>query len=277
MKVGIYPGSFDPVTFGHLDIIERSAKIVDELVVGVLNNSAKNSLFSLEERVSMIKEMTAHIPNVRVGCFEGLLVDYMKKINATIIIRGLRAVTDFEYELQIAQANGVQNPEIETVFLTSSLNYSYLSSTIVKEFASYGGDISKFVPEQFIDRIVRQYEDEKKKNPKEYHYAYEELKMATVKMKSGVSEINAINQYGERCGLHNYIKLANIIEQNIRRGTGELSFALENELNRALVERKNTALKRGSEISTKLLGPMTVMLIVALVILMVPALMSINM
>ena len=128
-----------------------------------------------------------------------------------------------------------------------------------------------------IERIVRQYEDEKKKNPKEYHYAYEELKMATVKMKSGVSEINAINQYGERCGLHNYIKLANIIEQNIRRGTGELSFALENELNRALVERKNTALKRGSEISTKLLGPMTVMLIVALVILMVPALMSINM
>ena len=128
-----------------------------------------------------------------------------------------------------------------------------------------------------IERIVRHYEDEKKKNPKEYHYAYEELKMATVKMKSGVSEINAINQYGERCGLHNYIKLANIIEQNIRRGTGELSFALENELNRALVERKNTALKRGSEISTKLLGPMTVMLIVALVILMVPALMSINM
>ena len=128
-----------------------------------------------------------------------------------------------------------------------------------------------------IERIVRQYEDEKKKNPKEYHYAYEELKMATVKMKSGVSEINAINQYGERCGVHNYIKLANIIEQNIRRGTGELSFALENELNRALVERKNTALKRGSEISTKLLGPMTVMLIVALVILMVPALMSINM
>ena len=128
-----------------------------------------------------------------------------------------------------------------------------------------------------IERIVRQYEDEKKKNSKKYNYAYEELKMATVKMKSGVSEINAINQYGERCGLHNYIKLANIIEQNIRRGTGELSFALENELNRALVERKNTALKRGSEISTKLLGPMTVMLIVALVILMVPALMSINM
>ena len=130
----------------------------------------------------------------------------------------------------------------------------------------------------FADKILFDSdEDEKKKNSKEYHYAYEELKMATVKMKSGVSEINAINQYGERCGLHNYIKLANIIEQNIRRGTGELSFALENELNKALVERKNTALKRGSKISTKLLGPMTVMLIVALVILMVPALMSINM
>ncbi len=157
MKVAIYPGSFDPVTFGHLDIIERSSKIVDELVIGVLNNSAKNSLFSLEERVSMIKEMTAHLPNVKVGYFEGLLVDYMKEINATIIIRGLRAVTDFEYELQIAQANGVQIEGIETVFLTTNLKYSYLSSTIVKEFASYGGDISKFVPEQFIDRIYAKY------------------------------------------------------------------------------------------------------------------------
>ena len=157
MSIAVYPGSFDPVTLGHLDIIRRSAAIFDHVIVGVLNNTSKKPLFSLEERVSMIKEMTAHIPNVRVGCFEGLLVDYMKKINATIIIRGLRAVTDFEYELQIAQANGVQNPEIETVFLTSSLNYSYLSSTIVKEFALYGGDISKFVPEQFIDRIYAKY------------------------------------------------------------------------------------------------------------------------
>ncbi len=158
MKKAIYPGSFDPLTFGHLDIIERSSKIVDELVIGVLNNSAKNSLFSLDERVSMIKEMTKDLPNVTVGSFDGLLVDYMREIGATIIIRGLRAVTDFEYELQIAQSNHVQDPNIETVFLTTNLQYSYLSSTIVKEFASYKGDISKFVPAQFVDRIYEKYE-----------------------------------------------------------------------------------------------------------------------
>ena len=157
MKRAIYPGSFDPLTLGHLDMIERSAKIVDELVIGVLNNSAKNSLFSLDERVSMKKEMTESMPNVTVASFDGLLVDYMKEINATIIVRGLRAVTDFEYELQIAQTNHVENPEVETIFLTTSLQYSYLSSTIVKEFASYGGDISKFVPARFIDRIYEKY------------------------------------------------------------------------------------------------------------------------
>ena len=157
MKRAIYPGSFEPLTLGHLDMIERSAKIVDELVIGVLNNSAKNSLFSLDERVSMIKEMTESMPNVTVASFDGLLVDYMKEINATIIVRGLRAVTDFEYELQIAQTNHVENPEVETIFLTTSLQYSYLSSTIVKEFASYGGDISKFVPARFIDRIYEKY------------------------------------------------------------------------------------------------------------------------
>ena len=157
MKRAIYPGSSDPLTLGHLDMIKRSAKIVDELVIGVLNNSAKNSLFSLDERVSMIKEMTESMPNVTVASFDGLLVDYMKEINATIIVRGLRAVTDFEYELQIAQTNHVENPEVETIFLTTSLQYSYLSSTIVKEFASYGGDISKFVPARFIDRIYEKY------------------------------------------------------------------------------------------------------------------------
>ena len=157
MSKAIYPGSFDPITFGHIDIIERASKIVDELVVGVLCNSAKNPLFSLDERVSMIEEMIKHLPNVTVQAFDGLLVDYMNKIGATLIVRGLRAVTDFEYELQIAQTNHVQNENIETIFLTTNLNYSYLSSTIVKEFASYGGDISKFVPEQFIERIYAKY------------------------------------------------------------------------------------------------------------------------
>lgn len=161
MKKAIYPGSFDPLTLGHLDIIERSARIVDELVVGVLNNSAKNSLFSLDERVSMIKEMTDSMPNVTVTSFNGLLVDYMREIDATIIVRGVRAVTDFEYELQIAQTNHVENPEVETIFLTTSLQYSYLSSTIVKEFASYGGDLSKFVPARFIDRIYDKYQIKK--------------------------------------------------------------------------------------------------------------------
>lgn len=157
MSKAIYPGSFDPITFGHIDIIERAANIVDELVVGVLCNSAKNPLFSLDERVSMIEEMTKDLPNVTVSSFNGLLVDYMREIGATINIRGLRAVTDFEYELQIAQTNHVQNPDMETIFLTTNLKYSYLSSTIVKEFASYGGDISKFVPEPIIEKIYKKY------------------------------------------------------------------------------------------------------------------------
>lgn len=157
MTKAVYPGSFDPLTYGHLDIITRSAGIFDELIIGVLQNNAKNSLFSLEERVNMIKEMVKDIPNVKVDSFDGLLVDFMSKVGATIIVRGLRAVTDFEYELQIAQSNHVQNPQIETVFLTTNLQYSYLSSTIVKEFASYGGDISKFVPEQFVDQVYAKY------------------------------------------------------------------------------------------------------------------------
>ena len=126
MKKAIYPGSFDPVTNGHVDMIERASKIVDELVVGVLNNSAKNSLFSLDERVSMLKEITKDMPNVTVASFDGLLVDFMEKIDATIIVRGLRAVTDFEYELQIAQSNHRVNPKIDTVFLTTNVKYSYL-------------------------------------------------------------------------------------------------------------------------------------------------------
>jgi len=157
MKRAVYPGSFDPLTLGHLDIIRRSAEIVDELVVSVLHNSAKNSLFSTDERVSMIKEVTKDIPNVKVTAFDGLLVDYVREIDASLIIRGLRAVTDFEYELQLTQTNHILNPQVETIFLTTNLQYSYLSSTIVREIASYGGDISQFVPPEFIDRIFDKY------------------------------------------------------------------------------------------------------------------------
>lgn len=157
MRTAIYPGSFDPATFGHLDIIERSSRLFDQLIVAVLNNSAKNSLFSAEERVSMLKTLTADYPNVRVDSFEGLLIDYAKRVGAGFLVRGLRAVSDFEYELQIAQTNHVEYPGIDTIFLTTSLNYSYLSSTIVREFASYGGDIRHFVPAEIIPLIYDKY------------------------------------------------------------------------------------------------------------------------
>ena len=153
MLKGIYPGSFDPVTYGHLDVIERSSKLVDELIVGVLNNKAKSPLFSAEERVRMLNEVTKDMPNVTVVPFEGLLVDFARKMDAGLVIRGLRAITDFEYELQMAQTNHKMEPDVETVFLTTSLDYSYLSSTTVKEVAACGGDISQFVPGIVADLI----------------------------------------------------------------------------------------------------------------------------
>lgn len=153
MLRAVYPGSFDPVTNGHLDIIRRSRCLADELIVGVLNNKAKTPLFSVEERVKMLEEMTKNMTGVKVVPFEGLLVDFAKEMSAGIVVRGLRAVTDFEYELQMAQTNNKLSPELETVFLTTSLEYSYLSSTIVKEVAAFGGDISQFVPEHVEERI----------------------------------------------------------------------------------------------------------------------------
>ena len=149
----IYPGSFDPVTYGHIDIIKRSAAIADELIVGVLQNNKKTPLFSVEERVKMLSEVTKDLDNVKVVPFEGLLVDFAKRVDAKVIVRGLRAVTDFEYELQMAQTNRKLDLEIETLFLTTSLEYSYLSSSTVKEIASFGGDIEQFVPKLVMDRI----------------------------------------------------------------------------------------------------------------------------
>mgnify|MGYP002526838216 CR=1 FL=1 len=162
MNRAIYPGSFDPITFGHLDIIKRASKLCDDVIIGVLNNKQKNPLFSSDERVNMIKELTENLGNVKVECFEGLLVDFAKKKDAQVIIRGLRAVTDFENEIQLAQSNKVQYPELETLFMTTSLKYSYLSSTVAKEFASYGGDISLFVPKEIIPLIEAKFKAKEK-------------------------------------------------------------------------------------------------------------------
>ena len=160
MLRAIYPGSFDPVTYGHLDVIRRSARLVDELIIGVLNNNAKMPLFSAKERVKMLKEVTEDIPNVKIIPFEGLLVDFARKMDAGMVIRGLRAITDFEYELQMAQTNHKMAPEVDTAFLTTSLEYSYLSSTTVKEVAAFGGDISQFVPDIVADRITEKMKKE---------------------------------------------------------------------------------------------------------------------
>ena len=153
MTRAIYPGSFDPVTLGHLDIIKRASKIVDELIVSVLNNNSKSPLFSVEKRVKMLEEVVKDIPNVKVMSFEGLLVDFAKSVDAQIIVRGLRAVTDFEYELQMSQTNMVLDDDIDTIFFTTSLEYAYLSSSTVKEAAYFGADISRFVPEPVIQQV----------------------------------------------------------------------------------------------------------------------------
>ena len=153
MVRAIYPGSFDPVTYGHLDVIKRASKIVDELIVGVLNNKSKTPLFSVENRVKMLNDAVSDLPNVKVMSFEGLLVDLAKKVDAQLIVRGLRAVTDFEYELQMSQTNSVLNNEVDTIFFTTSLEYAYLSSSTVKEAAYFGADISKFVPPNVVIEV----------------------------------------------------------------------------------------------------------------------------
>jgi len=154
MKAAIYPGSFDPMTLGHLDVIERASRMFDELTVSVLDNKAKNPLFSVEERVSILKEATKQLPNVKVDSFNGLLIDYARQKGIHVSVRGLRAITDFEYELQIAQTNRkLSNGNLDTVFLTTSLEYAYLSSSSVKEIAAFHGDISQCVPD-FVAELV---------------------------------------------------------------------------------------------------------------------------
>ena len=154
MTTAIYPGSFDPTTYGHIDIIERASKMFDRLVVGVLNNRSKQPLFTVEERVEMLRTAIKHLPNVEVTSFSGLLVDFAKTCDSHVVVRGLRAITDFEYELQMSQTNHIMDPDLDTVFLTTDLKYSYLSSTVVREVAGFHGDISAFVPE-FVEAEIR--------------------------------------------------------------------------------------------------------------------------
>ena len=157
MKRAVYTGSFDPVTNGHMDIIRRAAEIFDVLIVSILNNKEKTPLFSVEERVKILEEATKDLPNVQIDSFSGLLVDYAREKDLHVIVRGLRAITDFEYELAMSQTNRVANPDVDTIFLNTSLKYAYLSSSMVKEMAMYGGDISKFVPQQVIGRVYEKY------------------------------------------------------------------------------------------------------------------------
>ena len=156
-KIAIYPGTFDPFTLGHLDIIERAAKLFDEIIVTIAENSFKSPLFSLDERQTFIENACRHVPNVRCIHFEGLLVDFALQLKASAIIRGLRAVSDFEFEFQMALMNRRLNPDIVTVFLMPNEKYSYLNSTIVKEVARFGGNVEKFVTGMVAQKLKEKY------------------------------------------------------------------------------------------------------------------------
>lgn len=157
-RIAICPGSFDPITNGHLDIIERAAAIFDEVIVAVLENSSKSPLFDVDERLTLIRDVTAHLPNVSADSFDGLLVDYAAKREAATIVRGLRAVSDFEYELQIASINKKLNEDVETLFMMTNSQYSFLSSSIVKEVAKYGAPVAEMVPTQVEVALRHKYE-----------------------------------------------------------------------------------------------------------------------
>ncbi|MFD2043994.1 pantetheine-phosphate adenylyltransferase [Ornithinibacillus salinisoli] len=154
-RLAICPGSFDPITYGHLDIIQRGSAIFDEVIVAVFNNQSKNPLFSVEERMHLIKESTKDLPNVTVDASDGLLINYAKQKNAQVILRGLRAVSDFEYEMQITSMNRKLDEEVETLFMMTNNQYSFLSSSIVKEVAKYKANVSDLVP-KVVEKALQQ-------------------------------------------------------------------------------------------------------------------------
>ncbi len=160
LKIAVYPGSFDPITCGHLDIIKRSCKVFDKVIVAVLNNAAKHPLFSVSERISLISRCTKDLPNCEVDSFDGLLVDFVKEKNADTVIRGLRAISDFEYEFQMALLNKKLNPEIETLFMVTNVNCLYISSSVVKEICHFGGNTQGLIPDEIIEDVKYKIEKE---------------------------------------------------------------------------------------------------------------------
>jgi pantetheine-phosphate adenylyltransferase, bacterial len=153
----VCPGSFDPITNGHIDIIERTAQLFPSVVVGVIQNPSKKALFSLEERAELLKSVLSYLPNVEVVCFSGLLVDFVNQVNGNLIVKGLRAITDFEYEFQMALINKRMAPEIETMFMMTKNEFSFLSSSMIKELVQFGGDIHGLVPEQVEKALHQKY------------------------------------------------------------------------------------------------------------------------
>lgn len=157
VQTAVYPGSFDPISLGHLDIIERAAQIFDKVIVAVLINTEKKGFFPIDERIEMVQLVTRHLPNVEVRGFSGLTVNFLKEVGARVIIRGLRVVSDFDFELQMANANRAMEPEIETLMMMTSPNYSYLSSSLVRQVMHFGGNLEGFVPGPIIERLKQNY------------------------------------------------------------------------------------------------------------------------